>query len=135
DFNGAIPNPNRAFVERIYVEDMDQPEQDCGDESGPSINFHLNNLSILTESVNVNSELNGPVVVCGSASNQNPKRSRVWLYFKESVPKGKSICQINNCFTEIPGAYTTNLKKHIKCHHPVQFTNLEDDRPKKVASR
>ena len=64
-----------------------------------------------------------------------PRQSCVWNYFQYDKDTDKSVCLVNltivtneekKCGKEIKGMFASNLKKHLKNHHPNQFKELEN---------
>lgn len=58
------------------------------------------------------------------------RQSCVWNYFQYDKDTDKSVCLVTNekkkCGKEIKGMFASNLKKHLKNHHPNQFKELEN---------
>lgn len=52
------------------------------------------------------------------------KKSPVHKYFKFNISSKKSICQIEECGTELSGNYAKNLERHIESIHYSLYCNI-----------
>ena len=67
-----------------------------------------------------------------------PRKSVVWDYFDYDQEKGRSRCKISygsgeakECGVIVNGKFTTNLKNHLRKHHPQKLKEVEEKDRKK----
>ena len=68
----------------------------------------------------------------------HPRKSAVWDYFDYDQEKGSSRCKIScgsgeakECGVIVNGKFTTNLKNHLRKHHPQKLKEVEEKDRKK----
>ncbi|CAL8108127.1 unnamed protein product [Orchesella dallaii] len=71
----------------------------------------------------------------GESGRRLSLRHPIWTLFSFDFRTNTSCCLITGCGTTLSGKFTTNLKKHLRCHHPqefrtfiTQYNNSTDDR-------
>ena len=71
------------------------------------------------------------------------KKSSVWNYFKYNKERNKSICQVvvtrnkqsDICEAELSGMFASNLKKHLKIHHPDSYKKFEEEESRRATGK
>ena len=67
----------------------------------------------------------------------HPKKSPVWDFFTYDSEKNRSLCQVGasssgdepgssktSCDHPVTGKFPTNLKNHLKKHHPTEYAEV-----------